>query len=138
LHSVYIESHQLDRTATLHALAYCRNQPCFLLTDFSRARSYTPAFLRHRQLGSSRRHSSQYAESPPSSGIAAPVIHHDSSDAKNTASSAASAGLPMRPSGMVAARAARRASPSVVAGKSSATSSVSTIEGHMQLTRMFS
>src|SRR3989442_2673550 len=80
----------------------------------------------------------QYAVSPPSSGIAAPVSHDDSSDARNIAISATSAGLPMRPRGIVAIRAFRSACPCSLSLNTPFTSSVSTIEGQMQFTRIFS
>src|SRR5216684_6509996 len=80
----------------------------------------------------------QYAESPPSKGIATPVTHDDSSDARNTAISATSAGRPFRPSGILTTLAFRSACPRSLSSNSPATSSVSTIDGQMQFTRTFS
>src|SRR5213079_1955988 len=74
---------------------------------------------------------------PPSTGMAAPVNQEDSSDARKTARSAMSAGLPKRPSGIVARRSCFTFAPSGVLN-SSLTRSVSTIEGQMQLGRIFS
>src|SRR5271167_4660247 len=76
--------------------------------------------------------SPQYAESPPSNGTAAPVNQLDSSDAKNTAISATSSGLPILPSGIDPIRASRKALPSAEAAKSPCTNSVSTIDGQIQ------
>src|SRR5882724_8341596 len=94
-------------------------------------------FLRH-SLGHRVSPIVQYAESPPSSGNAAPVTHDDSSDARNTAISATSAGRPIRPSGILTTLAFRSACPRSLSSNSPVSSSVSTIDGQMQFTRTFS
>src|SRR5712664_4321651 len=94
-------------------------------------------FLRH-SLGHRVSPIFQYAESPPSKGIATPVTHDDSSEARNTAISATSAGRPIRPSGILATLAFRSACPPSLSSNSPASSSVSTIDGQMQFTRTFS
>ena len=66
------------------------------------------------------------------------MTHDDSSDARNTAISATSAGRPIRPSGILATLAFRSACPRSLSSNSPASSSVSTIDGQMQFTRTFS
>jgi NAD(P)-dependent dehydrogenase (short-subunit alcohol dehydrogenase family) len=64
--------------------------------------------------------------------------HDDSSDVRNTASSATSSGLPNLPNGSVATRASCAFSACSLPERISRTSGVSTTDGHIQFTRIFS
>src|SRR6266481_1723506 len=92
MHALHFKPKKVRRTAFFHSPPYEFGDPLF--------------FLRH-SLGHRVSPIVQYADSPPSSGNATPVTHDDSSDARNTAISATSAGRPIRPRGILATLAFR-------------------------------
>src|SRR5216684_678100 len=123
VHALHLESQKLRRAAFFDPPPHEFRHPLLFFRHFLGHRVFSPR---------------QYAVSPPSNGIAAPVSHDDSSEARNTAISATSTGCPKRPKGIKAIRPFRSACPCSLASKSPFTNSVSTIEGQMQFTRMFS